>query len=46
MVGDAENHLIISGRRGEKEEENYIKINNTDMSAEEVARMIKNEFHL
>lgn len=46
MVGYAENHLIISGRMGEIDEENYIIINNTDMSAEEVARKIKNEFQL
>jgi len=31
---------------GEVKEKNYLRINNTDISAEEVAKMIKEKFKL
>lgn len=38
--------LRLNSHEGEIEKENYIKINNTNLGAEEVAQMIKTEFQL
>jgi hypothetical protein len=38
--------LRLNSLEGEIKKKNYIKINNTNLSAEEVAKMIKNEFQL
>ena len=36
----------LNSEEEEIEKENYLRINNTELSAEEVARMIKNRFKL
>lgn len=45
LLKDVEKHRLNS-LPGEIKEKNYLKINNTDLSAEEVARMIKEKFEL
>lgn len=35
----------MTSKDGEIKRENYIKIDNTDLSAEEVAKIIKDRFH-
>ena len=43
MIYDDNNHRMVSND-GEIPFENYIKIDNTDLSAEETARIIKDRF--
>lgn len=52
-IEQSENHLLstlethrFNSEAGEIEHENYIKINNTNLSAEEVAKTIKDKFNL
>lgn len=40
------NHMTIDSNENEIKKENYIRINNTNMSAEEVANLIKERFGL
>jgi hypothetical protein len=45
LLNSVENHRLNS-RKGEIEEVNYLRINNTDVSPDEVAKMIKVRFSL
>jgi hypothetical protein len=36
----------LNSKEGEITRENYLRINNTDLSADEVARLIKDAFNL
>ena len=45
LLNSVENHRLNS-REGEVKETNYVRINNTDLSPEDVAEMIKGRFDL
>lgn len=45
LINTAEKHRLNS-HKGEITRENYLRIDNTNLSADEVARIIKDTFHL